>query len=264
MTIARKDYPESRLPLARHLPLVLRSFFLQSSWSFERMQSVGFAALMAGEGRRLARGPEAARAFLERQLGFFNTNPPMAGYLAGVSVRLEEAAAAAPEEAARILDDLHRFKRAGVSAFAAWGDSFFWATLRPAATALAALLVVPFGAWGALAWLIVYNAAHLHYRYHGVGEGYRFGPAVAGKVGGSSLKRWPERARRVGLVAVGALIPLSAAAGRTDFGPAGLVAFPVAGILAAVILRRRGGLGWEWGLVAVLAGIAWSLAVAGR
>jgi len=266
MNLARHRLDEKELPLPRQLALVARSFFLQSAWSFERMQSIGFAALMAGEGKRLTRGrPDAARDFLKRHLSFFNTNPPMAGYLAGVSVRLEEEAAAAPpDESARLLDDLHRFKRAGVSAFAAWGDTFFWATLRPAGTALSVLVTLFAGAWGALAWLIVYNAAHLHYRYHGVREGYRYGPAVAGRVGGSRLKRLPDVVRRVGLLSVGALVPLSVSAARIDFGTVGLLAFPAAGAAIVVVLRRRGGLGWEWGLLAVLLGIAWSVAAAGR
>jgi PTS system mannose-specific IID component len=266
MTLARHRLVEKPLAAPRQLALVARSLLLQSAWSFERMQSVGFAALMSGEGRRLTRGrPEAARAYLQRHLAFFNTNPPLAGYLAGVALRLEEeAAAASPAESERILDELHRFKRAGVSAFAAWGDRFFWATLRPAATAMAALLVLAGGAWGALAWLIVYNAAHLHYRYHGVGEGYRYGPAVAGRVGGSVLKRLPDIVRRAGLLAVGALVPLSMAGARVDFGMVGLAAFPAAGAVFVAILRKRGGLGWEWGLLAVLVGIAWSVAAAGR
>ena len=84
---------EPRLSLGRQFALVGRSLLLQASWSFERMQSVGFAALLAGEGRRLTRGhPGANIAFLERQVAFFNTNPPMAGYLAGVALRLEEEA----------------------------------------------------------------------------------------------------------------------------------------------------------------------------
>ncbi|HEX7878297.1 MAG TPA: PTS system mannose/fructose/sorbose family transporter subunit IID [Candidatus Eisenbacteria bacterium] len=267
MNLARHRLDEQELPLPRRLAIVARSFFLQSAWSFERMQSVGFATLMSGEGKRLTRGrPDAAAEFLKRHLTFFNTNPPMAGYLAGVSVRLEEAAAAAsdPAESARLLDDLHRFKRAGVSAFAAWGDTFFWATLRPAATAVALLVALFAGAWGALAWLIVYNAAHLHYRYHGVREGYRYGPAVAGRVGGSRLKRLPDMTRRVGLLSVGALVPLSVVGARVDFGTVGLAAFPAVGVAMVAILRRRGGLGWEWGLLAVILGIAWSVATAGR
>src|SRR5690242_21407254 len=79
MNLARHRLDEKPLSAPRQLALVARSFFLQSAWSFERMQSVGFAALMAGEGRRLTRGrPDAARDYLLRHLTFFNTNPPMA------------------------------------------------------------------------------------------------------------------------------------------------------------------------------------------
>lgn len=233
------------------------------------MQSVGFAALLAGEGRRLTRQrPEAAAPFLVRQLATFNTNPPMAGYLAGVTLRLEEESAhhgiSRPEAAARVIDELSRFRRAAPSAFAAWGDRFFWASLRPAATALGILLVLLSGAWGAVTWLIVYNAAHLHYRYHGLSDGYRFGPAIANRVATSRLKRLPEQARRAGLLAVGALVPVSLAAGKQAFGWPGAVLFLAALVMTAVVLHRRGGLGWAAGFVAVLFGFAWAVFGPGR
>jgi len=242
---------------------------LQASWSFERMQSVGFAALMAGEGRRLTKGrPAAAAPFLARQLTLFNTNPPLAGYLAGVLLRLEEEVARNevdhPEQAARTIDEMRRFKRAAVSAFAAWGDRFFWGTLRPAATALGVLLVLLAGAWGALAWLIVYNAAHLHHRYHGLSDGYRLGTAVASRVAASSLRRLPDRIRPIGLVAVGALVPVSLVAGKSAYGLPISMAFLATGLVMALVLHRRGGLGWGWGFLAVLFGFAWALLVPGR
>lgn len=233
------------------------------------MQSVGFASILAGEGRRLTKGrPDAAAAFLARQLTLFNTNPPLAGYLVGVILRLEEEMARheveRPKEAARTLDEMRRFKRAAVSAFAAWGDRLFWGTLRPAATGLGVLLVLLAGAWGAVAWLIVYNAAHLHHRYHGLSEGYRHGPGVASRVAGSSLRRLPDRIRPIGLVSVGALIPVSLSAGKSAFGWPLAAVFLATGLVMALVLHRRGGLGWSWGFLAILFGFAWALRVPGR
>ena len=48
MNLARHRLEEKELPLPRRVALMARSFVLQSAWSFERMQSIGFAALMAG------------------------------------------------------------------------------------------------------------------------------------------------------------------------------------------------------------------------
>jgi PTS system mannose-specific IID component len=169
-----------------------------------------------------------------------------------------------PEEAARTMDEMRRFKRAAVSAFAAWGDRFFWGTLRPAATGLGVLLVLVAGAWGAVTWLIVYNAAHLHHRYHGLSDGYRFGPGVASRVAGSSLRRLPDRVRPIGLVAVGALVPVSLAAGKVAFSGVPALAFPAAGLMMALVLHGRGGLGWSWGFLAVLFGFGWAFLMPGR
>lgn len=275
--------PGPPLALARQAALIARSLALQAAWSFERMQSVGFAAALAGEGRRLTKGaPDAARAFLERHLGYFNTNPAMASYLLGAAMKLEEAAAAGEPGA---LEALARFKRAAVTTLASWGDQLFWATLRPVATVfgvLVAWLLLRVGAgggeaspfpaltpvaaagWGAAAYLIVYNAAHLHYRVRGVGEGYRWGAAVAARVGRSPVRRLPGRLRAAGLLATGLLIPLAVLETRRGFGPFTAALGVLLAAALAVHLRRRAGLGWGWGVVVVAAGLLFRLAAAGR
>lgn len=246
--------PAPSLAARRLWPLVARSFLLQASWSYERMQTVGFAFLLAGEGRRLAPG-DAAAPFLKRHLGFFNTNPPMASYIAGAAVRMEEEAAAgrlAPTE-------IEKFKRAVVSPLAAWGDTLFWATLRPTATAIGALVGCLAGAWGALAYLIVYNAFHLSVRVSGVRQGYRLGRGVAGWISSSSLRRWPGRLQPAGLGALGLLAGFSLARSRAEFGLNGAVLLGFVMVGAFLGFRRTARLGDFWGFVPIAVGFAYLL-----
>lgn len=247
------------LPARRLWPLVVRSFLLQASWSYERMQTVGFAFLLAGEGRKLAPG-DAAAPFLQRHLGFFNTNPPMASFIAGAAVRMEEEVAAgrlAPAE-------IERFKRAVVSPLAAWGDTLFWATLRPTATAIGAVIGWLAGAWGALAYLIVYNALHLTTRASGLQQGYRLGRGVAGWISSSSLRRWPGRLQPVGLAALGMAAGLSLAGGRAQFGDVGAALLGLVMVGAFLGFRRTARLGDAWGLVPIAIGFAYLLLARGR
>ena len=223
------------------------------------MQTVGFAAMMSGEGRRLAGGDRAAD-FLRRQMGFFNTNPPMASYIAGATLRMEEEVAAGRLDPAEV----ERFKRGVAAPFAAWGDTLFWATLRPAATAAGALVGWLAGAWGALAYLIVYNALHLRTRFAGVQEGYRWGRSVSGRVAASDVRRWPGRLQPPGLLAIGLLAGLSLAGGWSQFGGPAAVGFGLAGVGAFLGLQRTARLGDVWGLLPIVVGFVDVLLRGGR
>ena len=66
----------------------LRSLLLQALWNPERMQSQGFAYSLRPIARRLL-GRDAEAAWLARQMGYFNTNPPLAGCALGVVSRVE-------------------------------------------------------------------------------------------------------------------------------------------------------------------------------
>jgi PTS system mannose-specific IID component len=240
------------MPLRRLLSLLWRSFFLQAAWSYERMQAVGLASALSGEGRRIATDPPS---FLQRQLGYFNTNPVLSSYVIGGLVRLEEHLArgqVGPEE-------VEQFKRSLSSPLAAWGDAFFWAALRPAATIVGVLGAVVFGFWGALGYLVTYNVFHLYYRIRGLSEGYREGRRIVEALGKSPVRSWSDGLRLAGLAALGgfAVVLWGGAPGaRGVGGPWAAVAIGGAAFFA---LRRWPGGGTWWGLAAVFGGLvqAW-------
>lgn len=251
--------PEVRLKPGRLGALLLRSFFLQGAWSYERMQSVGWTAALAGEGRHLASGPEAA-AFLRRHLDYFNTNPVMASYLLGGVVRLEEelrAGRAVPE-------DVARFKRGLSGPIAAWGDTFFWASLRPLATAVGVAAAWLWGAWGVVVYLVAYNSFHLYYRVRGLQEGYRWGPDVTARLARAPVRTMAGRVREAGLVTAGALAALAVAPTTRAFGFAGLGVMVALAALAAYALKRRPGWGTWPGVAAIVAGLVYAWVAAGR
>ena len=74
------------------LKVFFNSFFIQSSWSFEKMQSLGFAAAISPAiGEVYRDSPEGKRAALKRHLAFYNAHPYMASPVLGAAIRLEEA-----------------------------------------------------------------------------------------------------------------------------------------------------------------------------
>lgn len=80
-----------------------RSFFLQGSWNYERMQNGGWAFAMIPAIKRLYKTKEEKAAALKRHLEFFNTHPYVASPVLGVTLALEEERAnGAPVEDATI------------------------------------------------------------------------------------------------------------------------------------------------------------------
>jgi len=152
-----------RLSFGRFLRIFWQSLFIQTSWSFPSMQSMGFLSdLIAGVG-------EGRRAEIIRtQKGLFNTHPYMVSYIVGATVRAYDEGHASAEE-------IRKFVNVAQTSFASAGDLLFWRTLRPALLLLAVILGVNYGIVGPLSFLIIYNVFHLFHRMRGIYDGYNRG-----------------------------------------------------------------------------------------
>jgi PTS system mannose-specific IID component len=163
--------------------MFLRSFLVQASWNFERLQNLGFAFLIYPALRRRCRphSDEMARAYV-RHLEFFNTHPYFAGLVA--------AAVAGEEGGEREEEDfLSDLKRSLMSSLGSVGDAFFWAVLRPL-SALFALVPALFGLWWApLVFLSLFNLPHVALRWWGVSQGLRRGSLVIQSIERLNLPR---------------------------------------------------------------------------
>jgi PTS system mannose-specific IID component len=163
--------------------MFLRSFLVQATWNFERLQNLGFAFLSYPALRRRYRphSDELARAYV-RSLEFFNTHPYFAGLV---------AAAIAGEEGEERDEDnfLTDLKRSLMSSLGSIGDAFFWAVLRPL-SALLALVPALFGLWWApLVFLALFNLPHVALRWWGVSQGLRRGCLVVQSIERLNLPR---------------------------------------------------------------------------
>ena len=152
-----------RLSTGRLLRIFWQSLFIQTSWSFPSMQSMGFLAdLIAGvgEGKR--------DEIVRNQKGLFNTHPYMVSYIVGATVRAYDEGRSSPEE-------IQRFVAVAQTSFASAGDLLFWRTLRPALLLMAVVLGIHYGIIGPVAFLVVYNVFHLFHRIKGISDGYSMG-----------------------------------------------------------------------------------------
>lgn len=154
--------------------VAFRSFFLQSSWNYRGMMSMGFLyAISPGLDRLHERGPSREAAYL-RNLEYFNTNPYFASVVMGVTLALEERLSKG-----EIGEDIIRDTKEGLmTACAAIGDGLFWDSWRPFVAV--ASLAFAFGNYmlTPLIFLAIYNLPHLYFRFAGIFWGYREGTHV--------------------------------------------------------------------------------------
>lgn len=230
------------------LKVFFGSFFIQSSWSFEKMQTLGFAAALRPALKELyADDAAGVQGALRRHLNFYNAHPYMASPILGAVIKIEEKARAGECGDERAL----RFKSMVMAPFSALGDLFFWGSLRPLASSAAVIMTVFWGIWGPLLFLVMYNFFHLWMRYRGLKKGYELGEGVAGYITSLRLARWSGRVRSLATAILGfggaaaALkifsVYTGGGAGLFFSGAFLLRAAPVAAVaLASAILLKRG------------------------
>ncbi len=204
----------------------LRSFFIQGTWNFERMQNVGFAFTIAPALRRMGRGS------VERHLEYFNTHPYMASPIAGAVIGMEEEGLKEGE--------IEAFKKALMGPCGAIGDSFFWGAWRPFSSMVAVTLTIRhWDVWAPLIFLILYNLPHLWIRWKGLVEGYRRRKGVVRYIEGLGMPHLAKRVRYLTIVLLSLFLALLLR-GMLDGGDAGLLAPGILGLvlLTGYLLRR--------------------------
>ncbi|MDP2682834.1 MAG: PTS system mannose/fructose/sorbose family transporter subunit IID [Deltaproteobacteria bacterium] len=181
----------------------LNSFFIQSAWSFEKMQGLGFASAIAPAIKDIYKDRDQASAAFKRHMVFYNAHPYMASPILGAVIRMEEEVKDGKLDAKEVVS----FKESLIGPYGAIGDTFFWGSVRPIASVLGVLsaLILPGvsgGLWGPIVFLVVYNLFHIWMRWFGLHKGYKLGEDVVEYIKTLGL---PEQALRIRIIATGLL-----------------------------------------------------------
>jgi len=152
-----------RLGITRTIKLTLASFFIQTSWSFSSLQTLGFLFSLLHGARKGER-----HEFQSNYHKTFDTHPYMASYIIGAVLREHEDKKLAP-------DRIGHFISIAQTSFATAGDLLFWQTVRPALLLYATILGLKIGIIGPIMAFIVYNSLHFYHRIQGFREGYEKG-----------------------------------------------------------------------------------------
>lgn len=185
--------------------IFLRSFFIQTTLNFRRMQNLGFTMSIIPFIRELRLQQKDSERMLNMHLQLFNTNPYFSASVIGSVVRLEEEQAGKGDAL-----DIPPIKQSLMGSYAAIGDIFFWGALRPFASIFTVILAYMGLILAPVAFLLIYTPAHFWIRLKGFIEGYRQGKKGFEFIRSLDLPRVAVKIRWLSLIILaGAVIWLS-------------------------------------------------------
>lgn len=216
------------------LRALLRLYFVQAAWNYERMLGVGmgYAAAPLLEDLRTVDPARHAEA-VARSSDFFNANPNLAGLALGALARAEHEHV----PGAAVL----RLRTALSGPLGALGDRCFWTGVVPALCGLAlAGVAVGAGPWAAVLLVVVYAVIRFATARWALLTGWREGLQVGAAIGKSWLPRAAERAGAVAGFCVGVAIPLVAVWLLRDAGRSIAVMAPAVALAGLTVARLAG------------------------
>lgn len=185
------------LSKADRFKMFLRSYFLLSSFNYERMQNGGVAYTLIPAIKKLYSKKEDRAAALKRHLEFFNTHPFMANPIFGVTMALEEERANSAD-----VDDaaISGVKIGMMGPLAGAGDPLFWFTLRPILLSLGASLAVSGNILGPLLFFILWNIMAAAVKWYTQEFGYKAGVSITDDLSGGLLQKVTRGASMMGVM----------------------------------------------------------------
>ena len=180
-----------------------RSFFLQGSWNYERMQNGGWCYSIIPAIKKLYPNKEDKVAALKRHMEFYNTHPYVSAPVMGVTLALEEERA----NGAEINDTAIQGVKVGMMGpLAGVGDPVFWFTLRPILGALGASLAISGNIIGPLIFFFAWNIIRIAFLWYTQEFGYKVGTSIAQDLSGGLLGKITQGASILGMFIIGSLV----------------------------------------------------------
>ncbi len=202
------------------IKVFFRSFLLQLSWNYERMQGLGYCYTVLPILKKIYKNnPEALQKAVKRNMEFFNTNAYLATPIMGTTIAMEERLAKEGD-----IDEsaISSIKVSLMGPLAGIGDSMFWFMLVPICAGIGVSLATGGSLMGPLAFTLIYNVIAIAVRWIGTMKGYELGTNFVDKLSGGIMQRVTEAATIVGLMVLGVMsatmieVPIALKIGNGD------------------------------------------------
>jgi PTS system mannose-specific IID component len=224
------------------LKVFWKSFLIQASWSFDHMQSLGFAYAIEPVLRKLYPDQTEYESRLRAHMQYFNTQPYLASFILGAVARMEQDRSLGRNSSA----DISGLKIALMAPLGALGDSFFWGALKPFSAVVAVSLLMANAWWAPIVFLILYNMVHIGLRAEMLFHGFMSAGNAAELIARYNLTKIAKLFKAVSLTVLGGILGMLPI-WRREFKialPLPSVVSAFAGLLATLLLiaiLRRGG-----------------------
>ncbi|UYY06524.1 PTS system mannose/fructose/sorbose family transporter subunit IID [Enterococcus faecalis] len=180
--------------------IMFRSYLLQSSFNYERMQAGGWTYSLIPGLKKIHRDKEDLALSLENHLQFMNTNPQLVTFMHGVIIAMEES-----KESPK---SIQAIKTALMGPLGGIGDALFYLTVLPIVQPIGSQLSLEGNILGPIVFLLLFNIPYMAAKIGLINLGYKMG-VKAISVLSESTKKLSRSATIVGISVVGALIPKS-------------------------------------------------------
>ena len=166
--------------------LFWRSFALEGSFNYEKMQALGFAWAMFPAIKLYCKTPQEQVEALKRHTAFFNITPNICTFSLGT---------------------INAVKVSLMGPLSGIGDSFFWGTFRVIAAGVGISLAQQGSILGPILFLLLFNVPHLIIRYYCTIWGYQLGSKfIQTSYENGLIQHMTKLATVIGLTTVGAMI----------------------------------------------------------
>ncbi len=177
--------------------MVLRSFNLQASFNYERMQAAGWLyCILPGLEKIHADNKEDLKLSMEHNLEFFNTHPFLVTFVMGIVLSLEQQKAD--------INTIRSVRVAAMGPLGGIGDAIFWFTLVPITAGITANMAIGGSVAGPIIFLLIFNAVQFAIRFFLMGWSYKLG-SQAIEIMTANAREFTRAASMLGVFVVGAL-----------------------------------------------------------
>ena len=177
--------------------MVWRSFFLQASFNYERMQACGWLYGMLPALEKIHKNKNDLAKSMKLHMEFFNTHPFLVTFIMGI--------VAAMEQNKEDQETIRGIKVATMGPLGGIGDALFWLTALPITAGIGAALAMDGNVLGPIIFLVLFNLIHFGLRFGLMNYGYSTGVRAIQSLK-ENTKLVSRAATIVGLTVVGALI----------------------------------------------------------
>lgn len=177
--------------------MIWRSFFLQASFNYERMQACGWLFSILPGLKKIHTNKKDLSLAMKDHLEFFNTHPFLVNFIMGLVISMEEIK--------QDRNTIRAIKVATMGPLGGIGDSLFWLTALPIIVGIGAELAISGNIAGPFVFLIFFNVLHFGLRWFLMSYGYNTGVNAIASLK-EKTKNISHAVSIIGLVVVGGLV----------------------------------------------------------